>query len=952
MTDTHHCEIPYSTSKELRDDLAALQARGVKQLAVEGRMDDPVLAVELVDEAHRLGLSIDRLHISPAALPAAMAIHAALDVISLKTDMLFRSRTVLGSITLEQELEEPLPAESLDALRDLGIAHGVDLRAHVHFASVNGERMARLVCDLVGAGFSEVLLAFYCPHSDEVDLAALRDALAVFCTYPIAEDPALQFAGLPFCLLPAPAFRPLYRAMRNVLPIEARLFSQRDLLRQMRRTSHAFQAPCLGCRRRSACYALTAIADLPDYAAHLRPSIETSVVFVGASLTANDRVDLASEDLVFARPAAQDDVFFALLEGFRDILLIDGYFYHRYALTIFEILVALLEGVNVFGASSLGAIRAIELGAYGMRGQGYVHEVLSAQKVVQYHLVAQTYDSSDQPLSIPPIALHRFLEQAEVDHLVDAETRQRCMNLVEGLHFSELSFGRAFRAWEASETIRIETVRELAALFERLGADAFDVKRHDARALLETFRALIARGTYGHARVIARAESERVLALLRARFDVDRGSELALGWNTPLSPSATRRECSPDETLARLEAFFFGLGAVVADTSLLDKSSYVMINVIFVPFFFLDYGNAAGSGYGTSREEAMVAAYGEVLERIPCGTLRQSFTDRDTLQISAVPALHLPFYEALDQVTLRRFVDDGGTPVDRLYVSCTDLMNGRAHALPRHGARLPNSCGMAAGNSLLEAVLYGLLEVIEHDVIACYETVPLMRMLRHLNIEWSPGNAPEVDELIDELRVRGHRVHFLRLPNRYDIPTVICLFFDAEREILFSGQCARLDLGAAIAHSLHEALNGHFVSYFGSRDDRCELEQQGQSLSARLLEAVVGSPTQVILGASGPMAPLAQQVEDVFDRLRRAGLTRAFALDLGPNSGFGLAVAKVIVPGMSFRSAARRPPAFFDLCVETLALVARETGCQSHTPNVGATPERAFRRSLHRFFKA
>ena len=61
-----------------------------------------------------------------------------------------------------------------------------------------------------------------------------------------------------------------------------------------------------------------------------------------------------------------------ILAGFRNILIMDGYFYSKFPCTTFEVMLALEQGLNVFGAASIGALRAVELDHYGITGVGYV----------------------------------------------------------------------------------------------------------------------------------------------------------------------------------------------------------------------------------------------------------------------------------------------------------------------------------------------------------------------------------------------------------------------------------------------------------------------------------------------------------------------------------------------------------------------------------------------------
>jgi hypothetical protein len=73
-------------------------------------------------------------------------------------------------------------------------------------------------------------------------------------------------------------------------------------------------------------------------------------------------------------PAAKGDVLLALHERPRVIVIVDGYFEVVPSVWHKEILVALAEGVHVFGAASMGALRAAELESFGMIGAGTVYD--------------------------------------------------------------------------------------------------------------------------------------------------------------------------------------------------------------------------------------------------------------------------------------------------------------------------------------------------------------------------------------------------------------------------------------------------------------------------------------------------------------------------------------------------------------------------------------------------
>ena len=94
------------------------------------------------------------------------------------------------------------------------------------------------------------------------------------------------------------------------------------------------------------------------------------IVFAGPSVAGVDRD--AYPGLRFHPPARQGDVWRAVQDAPTAIGIIDGFFEGVPAIWHKEILWALHEGVPVLGASSMGALRAAEMDAFGMIGVGRI----------------------------------------------------------------------------------------------------------------------------------------------------------------------------------------------------------------------------------------------------------------------------------------------------------------------------------------------------------------------------------------------------------------------------------------------------------------------------------------------------------------------------------------------------------------------------------------------------
>jgi hypothetical protein len=96
-----------------------------------------------------------------------------------------------------------------------------------------------------------------------------------------------------------------------------------------------------------------------------------AVVFSGPSLTPAPMV----AGVECRPPVRQGDVYRAALSRPNIIGIIDGYFEVTPTVWHKEILWAMSEGIHVYGAASIGALRAAELEVFGMVGVGCIFEM-------------------------------------------------------------------------------------------------------------------------------------------------------------------------------------------------------------------------------------------------------------------------------------------------------------------------------------------------------------------------------------------------------------------------------------------------------------------------------------------------------------------------------------------------------------------------------------------------
>ncbi|MFP2912379.1 TfuA-like protein, partial [Pyxidicoccus sp. 3LFB2] len=208
-------------------------------------------------------------------------------------------------------------------------------------------------------------------------------------------------------------------------------------------------------------------------------------IFTGPTLRPDEA--RATLDAIYLPPVQQGDVYRAAREGPVAIGIIDGFFEHVPAVWHKEILWALSEGIHVFGASSMGALRAAELSAFGMEGVGEIFAAFHRGELEDDDDVAVAHGASEdgwRPLSEAMVNISATLSAAWLGQVVREETRNTLERVAKSLFYME-------RAWPvvlargAREGV---PASELEALKAWLPTGRVDQKKADALALLRTMR--------------------------------------------------------------------------------------------------------------------------------------------------------------------------------------------------------------------------------------------------------------------------------------------------------------------------------------------------------------------------------------------------------------------------------------------------------------------------------
>jgi hypothetical protein len=100
--------------------------------------------------------------------------------------------------------------------------------------------------------------------------------------------------------------------------------------------------------------------------------LSATVVFLGPSLAPAEAAAAGPAGVAWRPPVRRGDLPAAVAAGARRVAIVDGEFGQSLAVSVLEIQAALARGVEVWGASSMGALRAAECEGLGMRGCGWI----------------------------------------------------------------------------------------------------------------------------------------------------------------------------------------------------------------------------------------------------------------------------------------------------------------------------------------------------------------------------------------------------------------------------------------------------------------------------------------------------------------------------------------------------------------------------------------------------
>jgi len=367
--------------------------------------------------------------------------------------------------------------------------------------------------------------------------------------------------------------------------------------------------------------------------------------------------------------------------------------------------------------------------------------------------------------------------------------------------------------------------------------------------------------------------------------------------------AGTHREVHPEKTLELVSRVKENAGITrVAEITGLDR--------IGIPIFTSIRPMASQgavtvyTGKGCSQEEAEVSAVMEGIERFSAeprgfrlvrGSYRDLSREREVLDpnLLILPRKyqHSEEIEWVEGYSLTREV--------------TILVPAEAvfHPYSRHNQLFrTNTNGLAVGNALEEAIVHGLMEVIERDAWSLFEA----GRLQGRGLELSGCSSPMVRSMLEKLAKAGIGVYARDITSDIGIPTVAVAIDDEltkDPALLSLGVGTHLVAEIAALRALTEAVQSRLTTIHGTREDTVKAEfarRIGYERMKRINRRWFSPCPQMVSLEELRSFSGKDFLEDIrytLDRLVSAGLREVIVVDL-TRGETGIPAVRVIVPGL------------------------------------------------------
>lgn len=379
----------------------------------------------------------------------------------------------------------------------------------------------------------------------------------------------------------------------------------------------------------------------------------------------------------------------------------------------------------------------------------------------------------------------------------------------------------------------------------------------------------------------------------------------------------THRSCLPEQTLAKITPLLRQMGITrIANITGLDD--------IGIPVATACRPNSravsVAQGKGQSLAAAKVSAAMEAIE-----TYHGEYIDLP-LRMANYRMLKQQ-HDVVDCERLPRLSIANWSP-DRsmLWLEGQDLVSGRGVFVPYEtvhcdfstpfpagsGAFMMSTNGLASGNSVIEASIHGICELIERDATTLWQIHNQAdngdaHAEGRLKVDLTTVDDPSQRQLLELFWAADVHVSVWDITSDISIPTFYCTIISknsGKHRPLYatSGMGTHLSKSVALSRALTEAAQCRLTLISGSRDDvgeNCYKDVRSETVHQHKLQQLEQTPCyrdyrQI---EDWQNTSFEQDKDLLLDKLQSAGLAQTVIVDL-TKAEFNIPVVRAIIPGL------------------------------------------------------
>jgi TfuA protein len=208
------------------------------------------------------------------------------------------------------------------------------------------------------------------------------------------------------------------------------------------------------------------------------------VIFLGPTLSIEKAKEILDAD--YKPPAKKGDLLNLISSSVKLVGVIDGYFLQDYPPTPIEVYNLLRKkNLMVFGSSSLGALRAVELKKFGMIGIGKIFDLFLKGVIDSDDEVAVTFTGYSGYKSDALIDIRYNLFLAQKNKIIDKNTKRNILQIAKKTYFPYRTYNDIID--ESKKTFPLQK-KQLVDFEGYLIKNKKSLKEYDAINLLKSIK--------------------------------------------------------------------------------------------------------------------------------------------------------------------------------------------------------------------------------------------------------------------------------------------------------------------------------------------------------------------------------------------------------------------------------------------------------------------------------